>query len=364
MKRAISIALCALALACGGAHLAPRSLTDLDATRTGAAAEEAKRLAPQTFGEAEAIYAQAKKASDDGDDALANILAERASAAYQRAFAQARQARATQALDASRGALASAQAEQAKTADELARVTAEVSDLETRIKVARDQMPIFPSGPTDPIREAARLDASRALLTEARVLCTAAKLLSADPKVLGPADDAVKAVQTTLDAKDKDKKTQAPIDAAARARAGCLDALTQARKAAHAKATDDASDTLLADLSKDGSMRPVRDDRGVVVTVPHAFAGGALTKDAEARFSALGKVSAAHAAMPLLVVIHDDAARDASKDGDRTSAAKKALANDKADVVFAGTTRPLVDPKSKDKAQNDRVEIVFVDTGA
>ena len=93
-----------------------------------------------------------------------------------------------------------------------------------------------------------------------------------------------------------------PIDEAGAARARCLDVLIRARRAA---GQDGRADTLLAELSASGEWSPVRDERGVIVTLRGVFRGVELSDDGQARLKTLGQVAAAHPGFAVQVVLHD-----------------------------------------------------------
>ncbi|HTN85210.1 MAG TPA: hypothetical protein VL242_16040, partial [Sorangium sp.] len=169
----------------------------------------------------------------------------------------------------------------------------------------------------------------------------------------------------------------APIDQASRARAGCLATLTAARRAATpVTRAPGAGDALLAELSAAGTWSPVRDDRGIVVTLRGLFAGNALTKAGEARLRDLARVAAAHPSFPVAVVVHTD--RDVSSREEpawsaRADAVVRALgpasgasaagaspATQPIAPFIAGSAAPVVDPGGTERARNARVEVVFV----
>ncbi|XYH99944.1 hypothetical protein ACMHYB_09365 [Sorangium sp. So ce1128] len=173
------------------------------------------------------------------------------------------------------------------------------------------------------------------------------------------------------------RATPAPIDQASRARAGCLAALTAARRAATpVTRAPGAGDALLAELSAAGTWSPVRDDRGIVVTLRGLFAGNALTKAGEARLRDLARVAAAHPSFPVAVVVHTDrdvSAREEPAWSARADAVVRALgsapgasaagaspATQPIAPFLAGSAAPVVDPGGSERARNARVEVVFV----
>lgn len=372
MRPATILISLALSLAACAPIPRPALLTSLDHVREGAAGVEASRYAPDAFAHAEKLRTEAAAAFDGGDLAGAQLLAERAHAAYARAAALARIARADATSTEAKSALAAAESELSAIDADQARVGADADALELKVRVARDAQPIQPSGRANPERERARLAAARSLAMEARLLCGAAKLLASPPpgeKIKAQLDEA-EAALTKVDADLAPAATTAPIDGATRARAGCLAALTSLRRAA--SPTDrapGAGDALLAALSATGHFTAARDDRGVTVALRGAFGGGnALTPQAEARLAELGKVAAAHPTFPIEVVFHSDrpvAGREEDAAKARAEAALKALAktaggNLRATAIVAGDRVPVADPKGPDKARNARVEVVFV----
>src|SRR5262249_53367535 len=156
--------------------------------------------------------------------------------------------------------------------------------LDLKIKVVRDAQPVTPSGIADPDREAARMASARALDVQARVLCTAARLLAGDStnepevsKLTNQITEATGAVDK-LDAAVAPSQKLAPIDQASRARAACLTALTLVRRAkTPVSVSSGAGDALLTELSTAGTWSPSRDDRGVFVTLRGLFSGDALS---------------------------------------------------------------------------------------
>ena len=341
--------------------------------RGGPAALEAKDLAPAAYAHAEKLRGEATAAYDAGDIAGAQILGERALAAYAHAHAVARIARADSWGEKAQAELAAARAELAKIDADQVRLTAEAEALDLKIKVVRDAQPLVASGRADPDREAARLASARALAVQARVLCAAARLLASD----APKDSDVGKLTTTIDeattAADKldaavgPAATLAPIDQASRTRAACLSALTLVRRAkSPVTRASGAGDALLTELSAGGSWAPSRDDRGVFVTVRGIHTGDALSTAGEAKIAEVAKIAAAHPTFPVAVVVHHDrtpAAKEEASLRARTDAVVTALKKagvTKVTGIVAGAAAPVVDPGGKDKTRNARVELVFV----
>lgn len=340
----------------------PPVLSEAAAVSTTPAAKEASRLAPQAFAEAERLRKKADAAHSDGDMASSQILGEHALAAYAHAFVLARLAKAEKRLADSRLALDKAKADLAALDEKQRFVAAEADDLEQRVRVLEDALPLVPSAPASPEREKARLQAARAMASQARLLCLATRLL----------DDKAKGVSETLaklDALDQAvaKGTPpAPIDDALRLRSECLRQLTLARRDATRKApADGRGDALLAELARSAELHPFRDDRGVVVVLRGLFAaGGALTQPASERLALLGRAAKAHPAFPVLVVVHSARGKGGTEEERQAKAVADALRQAGAARVethVAGSAQPVASPERSGAPQrNQRIEIVFV----
>ncbi|MCU0683691.1 MAG: hypothetical protein MUF34_15860 [Polyangiaceae bacterium] len=353
----------ALALVGCGTQVRPRVLGEASALRTSTQGREARELAPVTFAEAERYRLDAEKAADAGDEERAQQLGERAVAAYARATIQARALRAKVALERASADARVAEAELAALQAEQGRADAEVRDLEARARTAREALPAGAPGAIDPAREAARFEASRSLATEARLLCLSAKLLGSTSGTLGPAETQVAELGKALEGRPR----QAPLELALRARASCLSALVQARREARTKGPSEDADMLLTALSREGSYATSRDDRGVVVTVHDAFAGGALSAGGRERLSGLAKVAAAHPALPVVAVVHEgeEPRGPAIERGRQRAGAVKGALGERAEVVLAGASRPVVSAAGRaERGRNERLEIIFVDAGS
>ncbi|WP_437976778.1 hypothetical protein WMF11_06205 [Sorangium sp. So ce295] len=378
----------------------PAVLDELDHVRAGAVAAESKRHAPGAFARAEKLRGDALAALESEDRSGAQILGEQAIAAHAHAHALSRVARAEAAETEAKAQRSAGEASLAGLEAEQSRVAAEVDALDMRTKVARDAQPVVPSGKADADREKARLAAARSLALQARLLCGAARLLiapapqdSAQPAGASPtgaqpgsaelatqlegATAAIKKLDAELaEASGSTRAIPAPIDQASRARAGCLAALTAARRAATpVTRAPGAGDGLLAELSAAGTWSPVRDDRGIVVTLRGLFAGNALTKAGEARLRDLALVATAHPSFPVAVVVHTDREIRASEEpawAARADAVVRALgpaqgataagapAGPSIAPFLAGSASPVVDPGGSERARNARVEIIFV----
>ena len=374
------------AFGCAGVPKPP-VLDEVARVRTGPAAVEAGRYAPDAFARAEKFRGEAESAFNAGDQAGAQLLAERALSAYAHAEALARTARAEATTTDAKASLAAAEAELAALDADQARVVADAEALELKLKVTRDAQPIQPSGRADPERERARLAAARALAVEARMLCSAARLLTGggpalgsgaagaggarDAKIEAPVDEAEAALVKVEGELSAATVPAAPIDAATRVRAGCLAALTSVRRASSPTSrASGAGDALLAELSAAGAYAVSRDDRGVTVALRGLFGGGgsALSPQGETRLGELGKIAAAHKGFPVEVVVHTDkpvSGRDDAAEQARAGVAARALLKGAGDAVrvlplVAGNQAPVADPAGPERARNARVEIVFV----
>jgi hypothetical protein len=374
--KSFAIGACVVAMACAGVGagvtgcaapmLSVPRVTDADRAKESPESQEAALLAPQAIARADEQRAFAKKALKDGDDVAATLYADRAIAAYGHAFILARLAKATREQEDAETALAAASSHAKELAAERAQVDAEGEELEKQLAVARDAQPLVPVGAAnDAKREGARLVAARALTMEARLLCGSARLVSTDDATTKAIADVEKEV-ATIEAQLEAKPHPAPIDAAARVRAKCLERLTAARRASNA-ATD--PDTLLAELSASGGLDPSRDERGVVVTLRDLFEGAALAAHADEKLGELGRVAAAHPDMGVQVVVNDAAPptkADEAMDAKHADAVVTALVRGGATVAhvkseLAGVRAPVVDPgDAAHRGRNARVDVVFV----
>lgn len=370
-----TLVLAAASTGCAGAGASNVGrINEAERMRTGLGGRDAQTLAPQAFAAADLELRAAKDAQGKGDTTGAELHADRALATYNQAIALARLARATQDEAAAKQALAQASEEAQKYGAQRKAVDREADDLEKKLRVAREAQLPPSSGPADPERERARSVAAQALVTQARLLCSASRLVSPQAPGLADAETAV----TALEKQVETSKTPVTIDPAARARAACLTSLTKARRTAGPDA--DQAETLLGELSQAGSaaksktdLAPARDERGVVVTLRSAFKGEKLTPEAEASVKDLGRVAAAHPTFGVQVVLHDaqaPSAAEVSANQKRGEAIVQALlaggvAATKVKVEQAGARAPVVDPKdTRHRDRNARVEIVFVSSGS
>jgi hypothetical protein len=343
-----------------GCAAAPRPpiLDEVQRARATPKASAAAELAPQAFLHAEALHREAERAA--GDAASARVLAEHALVAYEHAFVLTRLARADARRSQAEGELTAL----SRSLDDLdaqqAQVAAEADDLEMRLRVARDALPIAPVGPASAERERARQEAARSLALQARLLCVAAGLLSPEDEALAEKTKALDALDAALDASAR----PVPIADATRLRSQCLEALTHARRP-HVRAAPEVSraDALLEELSRAG-LEPFRDDRGVVVVLKAPFAGSRLRTEGEARVRELGELARARTDTPILVVAHRAQGAATADDRSRLSHALSLLEASGAGHVagaLAGDAQPRLPRSARHAAaQNERLEIVFV----
>jgi outer membrane protein OmpA-like peptidoglycan-associated protein len=353
-----------LSLACASAPK-PRVLTDADAASHSPAVTQAKSRAPQAFARAEDLRRRAQLAHDDGRHADAEFLAEHALAAYQRAVIEGRLSAAeARAADAD-AKLAARQRDLGALDEQNRRELSEAENLELRLKVVREILPVPASAAATPERERARLDAARALALEARLLCSASRLLE-------PERASLKERFAKLDELDQRLHAgtlPAPIDDARGERSNCLRELTLTRRPVSQKApAAGQADTLLSELSGTG-LAPVRDDRGVVVTLRAVFASGNdLSGPAREQLTSLGRVAKSHPTFPVLVVAHSGKAGSIERDKLRAEAVAHLLTEQGAgrvEAYGAGSAEPVLDPtQPSSAARNERVEVVFVSPSA
>jgi hypothetical protein len=361
--RAESVALLALALAFTGcaSHLALPALDQVDRMRTSQGVVGSADLAPDLYARGEQARIDAHKAHLAGDDVAAALHAERATAAYAGAVASARTARATLEIASAQAALEDASARLQALVSSRTRLEADLADLEKVQQLDQQRLQTAPSRPTSPEHEAARRVAVAALVMEAHLLCSAARLISEKADGLAAAETAI----ASFNAPRGDASSRpAPIDAAGQCRADCLDVLVRARRASG----DDIAltDRLFSELSAAGSWSPHLDERGVVVTLRGAYRGVQLTDDAAHRLADLGQVASAHPAFGLQVVVHDATPQASEVDTQRAKAAVKALVAAGANASnvaqeLAGTRAPVADPTDpRSRARNERLDVVFV----
>ncbi|HEY4103403.1 MAG TPA: hypothetical protein VGM44_05910 [Polyangiaceae bacterium] len=350
-----------LALVLGACAPMPRPavMHEVETARASAAVQEAAKIAPQAYADADLRRSQAETAFHDDDQPSAQILSEQALAAYARATVQARLVRAESALADEQNRLNKATQNQADLDAQEQRFLLEAETLEARLKVARDAEPLAASAPASAEREQARLLAVKAMLSQAKLLCLSARLLDPKREALAPL------LTKLTDLAAKLSTPPAPIDDAVAVRSGCLKELALARRPVTERAPEaGVTDALLAELSN-ANLLPFRDDRGVVVTLRALFnAKDQLNADGSSSLDMLGKIAKVHPEFPLLVVVHsargNATAHDAAEANSVAEALRKAGAT-RVDTDAAGSAEPVLDPERPGaNERNARVEVVFV----
>jgi hypothetical protein len=353
-------------LACVSAPRPIAALDEMERVRSASDVQAGARLAPEAYARAEQERDLAREARAAADELGATLHAQRAVATYEHTLAVGRLARATAELADAQKSLDDATAQEASLDASRARLERDAEELEERVRLERERRLPSSSLPASPEREAARAVAAQSLAMQARLLCSAARLVAADAPGLTDAEKEVASVAGRL----TKRLRPAPIDDASRARTRCLEVLTRARRGGQ----DDAmlADGLLAELSAAGGWDPVRDERGVVVTLREAFRVEELTDAGTQKLQGLGRVAAAHPQFAVQVVVHD--ARAGAADADpadakRAAAAVQALVRGGATdsrlrAELAGAWVPVVDPSDpKVRGRNERLEVVFVSGG-
>ena len=356
-----TVALTAFALALSCAHPPrPTALAQADQVRGAPAVKQAAAHAPQMIAHAESLRNQADEAYTRGEIAAAGILAERALVAYDRAAVLARVTQAENIAAQAEQSLQDAAREQRLLDAEKHRLEADIASIEQLIQVVRDAQPITPTGTADPSREQARLKAARSIIVDARLLCSAAELLNRPIEGLDKAKTEVARLEELLAKWPR----PAPIDQTLRARAQCLSILTLARRA---DTRSTPADVVLTEISNHPELEPLRDDRGIVITLRGNIRNNAKIKS---QLDAIAAVATKYPKYPLLVVAHTRA---------KPSRATTATARERADAAVealqaagidqgrirreeAGPHRPIVhDPlPPPTNSKNDRIEIVLV----
>jgi hypothetical protein len=356
----------AAALGLGCAPIPPPDvLRELDQIRAAPAVVEARRDAPTAVDHAELLRLEAQVALEQGDFAAAQLVAERARTAYQVAVALARVARAEQSKVSVEAELGEAAKQLDQTDSDHQRVAADIAALEVRLGALR-QVAAAGGAASSGGGERASSEAVAAFRLQARLLCTAARLLwlerRASPEAVGPQAELAR-LEPELGAEPGERS----IEQAVALRAACLGQLTRARRAADVRVAAGGADALLDELSAVGVGVPARDERGVVLTVREVFDGSALGKGVAERLAPVGEVARKHPEIPLLLVLHQSTApapADRERWLERGRALGRALGREGAIVELAGTAEPVVDPAGSHRARNERAEIVFVTPGA
>ncbi len=360
---------CALSAAGCGRPSRPAVMAEAEQLRKAAALEPALARAPEAVAHADKLRADADHAYAAGDPVSAQILSERAIAAYEHARVLSRVAIANERLGRAKVALADAEKKAGETEAEQKQVAADTADLEARLQATQAAEAVAVAGATGPARERAKLVAARTFALDARMLCAAAQMLGATPETLAEPKKAAEAVSHAIAADGR----VAPLDAATRARADCLSTLTLARRAKAALSSLGRADELLAQISAMGGLAPSRDERGVVVTLRGSFDNGQLRAEATQRLRTLGRVAQAHPDFPVQILVHaakpgPSTEADLARQRGQADLVAKALVDGGAvatriGVDVAAGAHPILAEGLDGATRNERVEITFVDPG-
>lgn len=363
MKQLVALAL--LVSGCLASVPRPNIFGDLDTARSSPAVRDAERRAPQAHAHAEQLRARAESAQQKRDTASAQILGEHAMAAYQRAVVLSRLAAAEARRGAAEARLAHSERQLQALDEQQKRVLLETESLELRARVLRDTLPLPSNAPAPLARERARLEASRALSLQARLLCASARLLEPGR----PSLTRLLAELDQVDGRINKQSLPSPLDEATRLRSACLNELSLVRRpnTLSSPATS-ATDQLLEALST-ASYEPARDDRGIAVTLRSAYAeSGTLKEDSQRKLLALGRVAAEYRDFPVLVVLHTAENRDGDHGRKRVDEAAEILRRGGAQRIataLGGDAAPHVPPgRPGARERNERVEVVFVSPGS
>jgi hypothetical protein len=340
-----------LLAACSSA-VRPEILGQVDAVASGTSARESKELAPQAYVKADRLRREAEAAADAGQGPAAELKAERAIAAYGHAQVLARIVKAEQRLVAAKAELKQAQIDAMALEAKQLTVAAELASLEKQLQVEREAEAIAESKASSPDREAARKTAARTALTQAKLLCIAARQLGGDAQSL----ESLLTTVSALDEQVKKAATAVPLNEAIRARSQCQEQLTFARRPARQAAPgSETPDRLFLALSEAG-YAPNRDDRGIVVTFD--------STDLGAKASELASLAKTHDDLPLLVVGRGSAKSSPSGLSSPAEALAKQLRDAGAKSVHAESLGELPGNPAyfpgQDRRKPQRVELVFV----
>jgi hypothetical protein len=360
VKALLALATCCV-IGCASARPLPPALATAESAGSSPAVQRAAERAPQAHARAKALLERAEAAHRAGDAAGAQILAENATAAFEHAVVLSRLADAEARRGDAEARHARAERELFELDQQQRRELAEVEALELRARVLRDTEPLPTNAGASPARERARLDAAKSLSLQARLLCQAARLLDSGRPSLVPLLRDLDA----LDAKLGQNALPAPLDQATGLRSRCLAELGLIRRPRTAAAPAAGSgDALLAALST-SSVNPVRDDRGVVVTLRGAFRpDDSLDAKSNESLKALAQVAKAHPDFPILVVLHTAKGPGGEQDQRRLDQALSALRSagaPKVEGALGGDRAPVVEPRRPGASErNARLEVVFV----
>jgi hypothetical protein len=328
----------------------PVVLNELAAVAQGPSAQESKELVPQAYLRAEKLRQEAEAAADAGKNPVAEVKAERAIAAYERAQILARIVKAEQRLVAAKAQLTQAQTETLAIDARRITIAAELKNLDAQVQLEHETEAIAASKTASPEREASRKAIAQSTLTHARLLCVTAELLDADKAAI----DAALKTSVELEAAVAKSSVPTPLNEIIKLRSRCLEQLTLARRPARLAAPNsETSDRLFLALSQLG-LTPVRDERGIVVTLPPQPTDSAVLD--------LARLATDNVQTPLLIISHRMKGEPSASDEPQALANRFTVAGVKTvRALSAGARLPLESALNPAAAKlNERVEVVFV----
>jgi hypothetical protein len=357
---------CIALLIVSGCASAPRPaiLNEVDAIRMSDSVREERDLVPQANARAEKLRSDAEAAFSDGKTASAEIMAERAIAAYADMRVLARVVRAEQRLLTAKAEVHQAELDLQKLEAEQAQAAAAAADLDAQLRVEREAEALADAKLATPDREHARSLAAKTALSQARLLCISAKLLrETDPKSTSDIDAALSEADA-VQAKLATGKLPAPLREAIAARSRCQQLLTVERRPAQMESpTSEVPDQLFVELAQAG-FAPSRDDRGIVITMNDAFAGNGLDPRLLPKLAELGRLAQHHDQTALLIVAHSKKGDPKPTDQQRGDAAAVKLREAGAkrlEVQAVGGRLPVAQDSDLGAARrNERLEVIFV----
>jgi hypothetical protein len=353
----------------------PQSPALLEAreVRNAPASLEAEVWAPQAREHALGLEERAERELARDNVAAAEVLAEHAMAAHERAWVLTRLARAERRranAEAERGELG-------RTLDELRaqqqRLSAEAVGVELRAQVLKGTLPARVADVPEAERREARRRAAEALALQGRLLCVGARMLGEKQA----ATDAF----ARLDALEQSiagGRGALVLDEAIGLRASCLELISARRRerqqsdaavpAARAPSGGAAEpvvpDMLLSELSALG-VAPSRDDRGVGVTLRKVLnEQGALSDQRRSEIGRLVAISKSHPEFPVLLVGHAGGGERPGATAEllsRLASELRSLGVAAVEVVDGADRQPLLPPElPRARERNARVELIFV----
>jgi hypothetical protein len=371
MTRGHAFALGCLAALVGGCAPIPPpdSLREVRGLGGAAAVVAATKVAPAARAHADALAREADRALVDGDFAGAQLLAERARAAFELTLVEARVVRALERR-------VRAEADERTSASELAtldvenqRLAAEIADVERRI--AEAERSLRKGGAQVRSAEEERRRVFEQSRFEAQVACAAAELLtpeaSASPSAAFGSPLATGARLIAELEADARATTEGVSDAALHRAASsvraCLESLDELRRRTP-RAVDETA-TLLVELEREG-FESVDEREGVLVRTGLLPGARRLEPEARGRLAKLASI-AARRGLSLLVVART---REAEGPLPLLDGAMAALRDEaaRAGLVAARVVGPLVaravasrlDPSGPYAAKNDGFDLILI----